>query len=209
MHKIRKISIIVLASILILLLIMELLGYINKSEAAMSPENLAVISTPEQIESMEHPDFIVEEYIPWTPEGKNVAMNGKITVSSFADVYTGIKMIDGKTEGSSYWEADADEIPDVVTLDLKEEYMVHAIRLALNPAVVWGSRTQVLMVETSIDGENYEIISEEKGCSFDPATGNQVTFEFEEISCRYVRVTVFENTGSKGAQIAELEVYSE
>ena len=43
---------------------------------------------------------------------------------------------------------------------------------------------------------------------FDPKTGNEITLPFDAVKAQYVRVTITKNTGAKGGQVAEFEIYS-
>ncbi len=175
---------------------------------AMPETNVTVVSAPEQSAPMEHEAFIKKEYISVLPEGENIALKGKIEASSFADVYVPNKAIDGKTAGPSYWEGGADNYPNILTLRLEEASAVHAIRVALCPQKIWGKRTQEFSVEISSDGENYRELIPLAAYEFDPARGNEVILEFEEIEAEYIELKFNSNTGGAGAQVAELEVYS-
>jgi len=157
---------------------------------------------------MEHPDFLVKEFIPVLPEGINIATQGKVEVSSFADVYTGIKTIDGKLTGTSYWEGAADSYPNILTVNLKDFFDISAVRVCINPDVVWGSRTQTFSLLVSNDGIAYIEIIAENTYEFNPDTGNQVILDFENITCQYVQLQFTDNSGSNGAQVAEFEIYS-
>lgn len=39
-------------------------------------------------------------------------------------------------------------------------------------------------------------------------TGNEITLPFDAVKAQYVRVTITKNTGAKGGQVAEFEIYS-
>ena len=170
--------------------------------------HITVVKAPEQTEAKEHPDFKVEEYVPQLPEGTNIAVEGKVKASSFADVYLANKSIDGKAEGTSYWEAAPDTYPNILTLDLKVLSKISAIRVCLNPSTAWGDRTQTFSVSISKDGEQYEEIVPSADYAFSPQRGNEAILEFDEKECQYVQLQFTGNTGAKGAQVAELEVYS-
>ena len=47
-----------------------------------------------------------------------------------------------------------------------------------------------------------------KEYEFNPKSGNEVTIPFDEVKAQYVRVTITKNTGAKGGQLAEFEIYS-
>ena len=179
----------------------------GQSKVSGDPANITVVPAPEQSESMEHEAFAKEEYVPVIPEGENIAIDKKVKASGFFDVYTPRKVVDGKAEGVSYWEGKADSYPDTIAVDLEKEETIHTIRLCLNPSSAWGKRTQEFSVEISTDGKEFEEIIPSSSYDFDPDTGNQVTIPLKEIKTRYVQLVFTDNTGAKGAQLAEFEIY--
>ena len=209
MKIVRRTGIIILTLLLLVFIVINF-SLLNraKKETVMNPENIMVVSAPDQTEPMENPEFEVKEFVPVLPEGANVALEGKAEVSSFADVYTGIKTIDGKAGGNSYWEAKADSYPNILTIDLKSSYDISAVRVCLNPENVWGARTQTFSVLTSMDGITYTELIPSASYDFMPVTGNEAVLKFDTINCQYIQLQFTGNTGSKGAQVAELEIYS-
>lgn len=182
---------------------------IHRAVIQMPEENVKVIAAPEQTMPMEHETFKKEKYVPWSPTGVNLAVGGKMEADSFTDVYVPQKAIDGNAAGQSYWEAQKNSYPNVLTLKLQKKAPVHAIRLCLCPQSIWGKRTQDFLVETSVDGETYEELIPREGYEFNPDTGNEVVLEFDSREAEYVRLKFYANTGAGGAQVAELEVYGE
>lgn len=205
--KIRSTIIIILVFINVLLGGI-LLFVLKKPELKILDTNVMIHETIEQTASMEHPDFIKEEYVLILPEGKNIALKKKVKASSFNDVYTPRKVVDGIATGPSYWEGKPDTYPNTIIVDLEEESSIHAIRVCLSPMAIWGKRVQTFSVLTSIDGKNFTTLNESKDYTFDPDTGNEVQLLFDAMKTRYVMLEFTNNTGSGGAQIAELEVYS-
>lgn len=205
--KIRTTIIIILVFINVLLGGI-LLFVLKKPELKILDTNVMIHETIEQTASMEHPDFIKEEYVLILPEGENIALKKKVKASSFNDVYTPRKVVDGIATGPSYWEGKPETYPNTITVDLEEESSIHAIRVCLSPMAIWGKRVQTFSVLTSMDGENFTTLYESKDYTFDPDTGNEVQFLFDAMKTRYVMLEFTNNTGSGGAQIAELEVYS-
>lgn len=188
--------------------IYNVFNIVNTSEIYELPEkNLTVVEAIDQSDVLEHPDFIKEDYVSLVPEGINLSQEAEATASSFAQSYTPRKVIDGKTDGVSYWEASPDSYPNILTLDLKAIHTIHAIRLMLNPAGIWSDRDQTFDIQTSMDGTTYTPWAEEATYTFSPDTGNEVILELEAINVRYVRLTFTSNTGGSGAQIAEFEIY--
>lgn len=205
--KIRTTIIVILVFINVLLGGI-LLFVLKKPELKILDTNVMIHETIEQTASMEHPDFIKEEYVLILPEGENIALKKIVKASSFNDVYTPRKVVDGIATGPSYWEGKPETYPNTITVDLEEESSIHAIRVCLSPMAIWGKRVQTFSVLTSMDGENFTTLYESKDYTFDPDTGNEVQFLFDAMKTRYVMLEFTNNTGSGGAQIAELEVYS-
>ncbi len=203
----RRAIIIIFAVILILLMGYSIVGT-EETVQVMKEENLTIVEAPDQIESTEHPDFVKAEYVPVALEGTNVALEGKIEADSFSAGYPANKAIDGKTEGASYWEGGADAYPNILTLDLKEEKSIHAIRLCVCPQSIWGKRTQTFAVFTGTDEENLTEFITEKEYIFDPDTGNEIVLEFDSVNTQFVRLVFTGNTGAHGGQVAEFEVYT-
>lgn len=179
----------------------------NAGKSKMSKAGLTVVAAPEQSEPMEHEDFMKEEYVSAVPDGDNLALEGKIEASSFADVYVPKKVIDGKTAGFSYWEGAADTYPNLLSLELEQPSAIHAIRVCLCPQKIWGKRVQEFSVKISADGENYKELFPMQAYDFNPDRGNEVILNFDETEVKYVELEFNSNTGGAGGQVAELEVY--
>lgn len=170
-------------------------------------DNVVIVEAREQTEAEIHPDFVIEEYVLVLPEGENVALNKKIETNGYTQVYNAPKAVDGDANGASYWEG-LPEYPNLLTVDLETPTKIHAIRLALNPLLIWGKRTQTIAVNVSADGTNYTELVKTKQYTFDPAFGNEVQITFDETEARYVQLVLTENSGAGGGQIAEFEIYS-
>ncbi|ROR31823.1 F5/8 type C domain-containing protein [Mobilisporobacter senegalensis] len=202
----RKIGILILI-IINLGLFISILAVNHTMKLSVESGNVTMVHGPDQTEPMEHEKFAKEEYIPVIPEGENIALGKKVKASGFQDVYTPRKAVDGRVEGVSYWEGKGESYPNIITVDLEKEQNIHAIRLCLNPASVWGKRTQEFSVLTSMDGKEFKEIIPSASYDFNPDTGNQVILTLEDIKTRFVQLSFTMNTGAKGAQLAEFEVY--
>lgn len=205
--KFTRVLIVLLVLILICINVYGFAG-IKETPLAMDPANLTVVEAPDQTEAMEHPDFIKEEYIPVIPEGTNIALEGKAEASSFTQSYVARKAIDGNAKGVSYWEAAPDSYPNTLTVDLKRVAPIHAVRILLNPASIWGKRTQTFAVKVSTDGENFTELVPLKDYVFDPDRGNEAVITFDPVDAQYVQLEFTANTGAAGGQVAEFEIYS-
>ena len=201
----KKKSIIVVAVLLVLFLAMGAIVLIGNSSAEMNKKNLKVVTAPNQNEAMENEQFTVPEYKSAKVEGKNVALDGKASANGYTDVYTPVYANDGDRNTTSYWEGGGTG-KDELTIDLKKAYNVHTVRIGLNPATIWGPRKQTLSI--SEDGKLYKDVVPSATYDFDPKTGNEITLPFDAVKAQYVRVTITKNTGAKGGQEAEFEIYS-
>lgn len=204
--NIRRIIIIFLTCLLVGIIIFGAVSFTKPYD--MKIENLTIHESPNQTESKEHPDFVVEEYVSELPEGENIALEGKVSASNFADVYTPMKVIDGSPDGGSYWEAAADSYPNTLVVEFEEAKPIHGLRIRLCPDSVWGKRRQTFEVAISDDGENYITLIPMEKYEFNPNLGNEVILIFDEVNARYVKISFTQNTGASGAQVAEFEIYS-
>ena len=180
---------------------------IATKEELMAMVDVSIVQAPDQEEVTEHEAFIHEVFVPIIPTGTNIALESKVEVSSFTQTYTGKKAIDGNTGGPSYWEGEPDTYPNTITLDFQRLADIHAIKLLLNPAAIWGRRTQTFTVLAGNNSEELEVLYPESSYEFDPVTGNQVLFEFDTVNVQFVSIVFSENTGGGAGQLAELEVY--
>ncbi len=200
---------IILAAVLLLLIAFGFFYHPPAVLQEMKEENLTVVTAPDQTKSMEHPDFVKEEFIPVIPAGSNIALGMQAAASSFEATYTPRKVTDGNAGGVSYWEGAKDSYPNWIEVEFEEARSVHAVRVLLNPQNIWGRREQTFSVEVSSDGETYEEVVAEAAYVFDPDLGNETVVEFGQAEARYVRLIFTANSGSGGGQVAELEVYGE
>lgn len=173
----------------------------------LSADALEIVPNIEQTAPLTHPDFVKPVYEPIILEGVNLALEGKVEVSSFVQAYNGRKVIDGKTGGASYWEAEPGDYPNRLTLDLKEAHEVHAIKVMLNPSNLWGERNQTFQINYGADADHMSELVASTSYTFSPDTANEVVVEFTPVNARYIALIFTENSGAGGAQVAELEVY--
>lgn len=176
--------------------------------AFRAKSDVTVVSTPEQTSAVTPERFEEKTVAVKRPSGKNLALNQEAKSNGVTEVYLPKRAVDGKTVGTSYWEGNA-QMPNVFTVTLKEPQEVGAVLVALNPNPIWAARKQTFSVQISTDGETFTDAVAEKEYSFDPQTGNYVTVPFSAAKkVKSVQLTFTKNTGSKGAQIAELELYA-
>jgi hypothetical protein len=114
--------------------------------------------------------------------------------------YGGANAADGDL--NTYWEG-AGSGQDELTLILKEPSSPASLILHLNPAAIWGKRTQTFSVSGSADGTNFTEIVPSRDYTFDPETGNSVTVTLPGESLKAVKIVFTKNTGAIGSQVAE------
>mgnify|MGYP000730693008 FL=1 len=179
---------------------------VGNSSVKMSNKNLTVVTAPDQKEAMENDAFKEEEYVAPEIDGTNVALDGRADANGFNDVYRAPNIIDGSR--LTYWEGSQNEESQIISVDLKDSYTIHTVVVGLNPAQIWGKRTQTFKIEASDDGQNYTEVIPSTDYDFDPKTGNQVVIDIDNVKMQYIRLTFTKNTGAVAGQIAELEVYT-
>ena len=179
---------------------------VGNSSVKMSNKNLTVVTAPDQKEAMENDAFKEEEYVAPEIYGTNVALDGRADANGFNDVYRAPNIIDGSR--LTYWEGSQNEESQIISVDLKDSYTIHTVVVGLNPAQIWGKRTQTFKIEASDDGQNYTEVIPSTDYDFDPKTGNQVVIDIDNVKMQYIRLTFTKNTGAVAGQIAELEVYT-
>ena len=150
--------------------------------------------------------FKEAEYVAPEIDGTNVALDGRADANGFNDVYRAPNIIDGSR--LTYWEGSQNEESQIISVDLKDSYTIHTVVVGLNPAQIWGKRTQTFKIEASDDGQNYTEVIPSTDYDFDPKTGNQVVIDIDNVKMQYIRLTFTKNTGAVAGQIAELEVYT-
>lgn len=150
---------------------------------------------------------------PQPPSGYgtvDLALNRPAGSTDYTQVYAPANITDGNT--SSYWEGQANEFPETVTVDLGSVQWVAKMELALPPAPDWNSRTQTIAIygSTSGPGRTSQTIVPSAGYSFnaDDSSQDTVTVAFPAVQTRYLTLEFTANSGWDAAQLAELFVYS-
>ncbi len=131
--------------------------------------------------------------------GPNLSIGKPAAVSSTNAPYGAGNLNDGNQ--ATYWEGTNNSFPQHATIDLGSPTSIDQIILKL-PAG-WGSRTQTLSVQGSLDGSGFSTIVSSAGVVFSPTA----TINFPAATTRYVRVHITANTGWQAAQISEFEIY--
>lgn len=202
----KKKFIIIIGCLAVVCAVMSAVVAVGNSSVKMPNKNLTVVTAPDQKEAMENDAFKEEEYVAPEIDGTNVALDGRADANGFNDVYRAPNIIDGSR--LTYWEGSQNEESQIISVDLKDSYTIHTVVVGLNPAQIWGKRTQTFKIEASDDGQNYTEVIPSKDYDFDPKTGNQVIIDIDNVKMQYIRLTFTKNTGAVAGQIAELEVYT-
>ncbi|GAA1258088.1 discoidin domain-containing protein [Kitasatospora nipponensis] len=135
--------------------------------------------------------------------GAELARNKPVTGSANTYVYVPANAVDGDPttyfEGASY--------PSTLTVALGADADLTAVKVLLNPAAAWSTRTQTIQVlgrEQSAGG--FGTLAAAQSYTFDPATGNSVTIP---VSGRVsdVQLSITANSGAPGGQVAEFQVF--
>lgn len=167
--------------------------------------NVLLVTAPEQEDFQVHEEWTIPETEP-IDYGENLALGKPVKQSGQTDIYNGKNATDG--DRFTYWEGEADGYPNDLTIDLEEEWEITGIRILLNPRQIWSARKQEVEVQVSDDSETFTTIYEKTTLSFDPLKDNSAYMEFAEtVTARYIRFLFYSNTGAKGGQAAEIEVY--
>jgi hypothetical protein len=136
----------------------------------------------------------------------NLALGKTITVDNNTQTFAATNANDGDV--NTYWEGAANTYPNILTVDLGSSLTFNTFTLKLNPTTSWATRTQTVSILGSTDNVTYSKILNSAEYTFNPATGNTVTINFEPTAKRYVRLEITANKGSTGGQIAEFEIYN-
>jgi hypothetical protein len=137
----------------------------------------------------------------------NLALAGTMTASSSASGYPATNTNDGNT--SSYWESqDGSAYPQTLTANLGQSSPLGSVTLTLPPATAWSTRTETLSVLGSTNGTGYTTLVGSANYTFNPATGNTVSFNLPSgTQDQYLELSFTANTGWTAAQISEFEIF--
>lgn len=164
------------------------------------------VTAPEQSKTEYPPGYEKKEpVVPKLPEGENVALKKKVESGLHTDVYVPKNVNDGNV--LTYWEGA--DFPNTVKIDLAGTYKIRTAVIMLNPAAIWGPRTQTFEIQASLDGQEFTTIVPSTQYQFDPNTGNLAVIEFEPTEAAYVQFIFTQNSGTfeKGGQAAEICLY--
>ena len=163
-------------------------------------ENIRLLDEPAQL-SANYPGYL--RTYTQMPTRVEQSDGLKVTSSGFVPPYTPENAIDGSL--NSYWEGtSADQ--DQLTLHFEKPQSISKLSLFLNPAAVWSKRNQQFAVYGSRNGVDFEELLPDASYTFDPATGNRVDILLNAANISALRLMFSANTGTPGAQVAEIVV---
>jgi len=128
-----------------------------------------------------------------------------VTASSSIGEYPAANVKDGNQD--TYWESTNNAFPQWIQADLGASLSTNRIVLKLPSPTAWATRSQTLSVQGSTNGTSFSDLVASAAYTFNPATGNTVTINFDAATTRYVRLNFTANTGWPAAQLSEFEVY--
>lgn len=168
--------------------------------------NVTLVTTPEQKDFEEHPEWTIPETEP-VDYGENIALGKETDENGHTQIYMSRNAVDG--DRFTYWEGIQNEYPNEITIDLGESMTIGSTRILLNPKAIWGAREQEVEIQISDDNETFTTILAKTKLTFDPMTDNSVYILFDEVvQGQYIRFLFHSNTGAKAGQAAEIEVYA-
>lgn len=200
-------------NLIIVLLCLVIIGSVGlsayticvRSNADVPNPNVTLVTTPDQTDFEVHEEWTIPETEP-IDYGENLALEKDVKQSGQTDIYNCRNVTDG--DRYTYWEGESNDYPNDVTIDLGQVMELTGARVLLNPRQIWSARTQEVEVQVSGDGETFVTVYPKTTLSFDPLKDNSAYMEFDETAAgRYIRFLFYSNTGAKGGQAAEIEVY--
>jgi hypothetical protein len=137
----------------------------------------------------------------------NIAPLATMTASSTASGYPATNANDGNT--STYWESsDGAAYPQTLTAQFTQQYPLGSVTLTLPPSTAWATRTETFSVLGSNNGTSWTTLVGSAGYTFNPASGNTVSFQLPSNSTyQYLQLSFTGNTGWTAAQVSEFEIY--
>ena len=131
-----------------------------------------------------------------------------------ADVYNVERIVDGRPDGTSYYESKT--LPATIVIDLGDVYTLKTVVLRLIPDLKWAARDEEIEISVSDSNLNYSkattefnVVVAKTAYTFDPATGSINTVAMNDARCRFLKLVISSNTavGGYGAQLSEVSAY--
>ena len=137
----------------------------------------------------------------------DLALGATLSASSTASGFPASNANDGNT--STYWESlDGAGYPQTLTANLGQSMALGSVTLDLPPSSAWSTRTETLSVLGSTNGSSWTTLVGSAGYTFNPSTGNTVSFNLPSgTNDQYLELDFSGNTGWTAAQISEFEIF--
>jgi hypothetical protein len=137
----------------------------------------------------------------------NLALGATLSASSTDGGFPASNANDGNT--SSYWESlDGAGYPQTLTANLGQSMALGSVTLDLPPSSAWSTRTETLSVLGSTNGSSWTTLVGSAGYTFNPSTGNTVSFNLPSgTNDQYLELDFSGNTGWTAAQVSEFEIF--
>ena len=137
----------------------------------------------------------------------NLALSATMSSNSVESGYPASNTNDGNT--STYWEGiDGGTYPQTLTANLGQSTALGSVTLELPPATSWTTRSETLSVLGSTNGSTYSTLMPSASYTFNPSTGNTVSFNLPSgTNDQYLQLSFTANTGWTAAQLAEFEIF--
>jgi F5/8 type C domain/Abnormal spindle-like microcephaly-assoc'd, ASPM-SPD-2-Hydin len=137
----------------------------------------------------------------------NLALSASMSASSTESGYPASNTNDANT--STYWEGtDGGGYPQTLTANLGSATALGSVTLELPPATAWTTRTETFSVLGSANGGSYTTLVPSATYTFDPSTGNTVSFNLPSGTAdQDLELSFTANSGWTSAQLAEFEIF--
>ncbi len=137
----------------------------------------------------------------------NLATGAVATSSTTQSGFPASNANDGNT--ATYWESlDGAAYPQYVDLGFGQALTLGSVTLNLPPSTAWSTRTETFYVQGSSDGTTYTNLLGSASYTFNPATGNTVSFNLPaNTKVKNLRLVFTANTGWTAAQLSEFQVF--
>ncbi|KAJ1561875.1 hypothetical protein HK405_002276 [Cladochytrium tenue] len=136
----------------------------------------------------------------------NAALGKTVSASSALPSFPATTVVDGNQ--TTYWESQPNTFPQVLSVDLATAKAIDRVVMRLPPSLAWGSRSQTLAIDGSLDGAVFFPVASVASYIF-TANGysNAASAAGGSVVARFVRLTFTANSAWPAAQLSELEVY--
>lgn len=186
------------------------------------PESIAIAEVPKGVEILRRADQRVDwdfgeavrryeamdpppAWLP--PDAPSLTTNRPVTCSSALTGFPPELANDGFAgDTDAYWATDVERLSDPAPwwrVDLEEPTTVGRVIVV---AYYGDERAYGFSVETSLDGEAWELVADRRGAS-EPSKRTGYTCRFEPRPVRYLRVTEHENSANTGRHLVEVMAY--